>query len=468
MSNPLNATGHLNESEHPIYTCPGELYSIPRSIHLARLAAFYPKCRDCAHRFDGGHAFPRPPEPNRETDRLAVRNTMLTDENVRGIYLNELDRNRALKWGESLAADLWNERPLVARPKSTELAFAPPLPPVAPQAASASAVAGPTVVVAFDERPSSPDIVTGLVLGLRRMGCPVIDLGQASLPTLIFNVQALDAAAGVLVTGAGCDLSFTGFDFVGRGGLPFSAQRLLNLEQLTKTDVGRQTRQVGIHQPCQGQLPYEANLEPYFHALRPLSIVCGSSTRWLPRTIDRLFAKLPCTIKHVPLPIRRRNLLDASDADLLQVATSVVDGRHHLGVIIDDDGQHVAFVTDQGRLVNARDVARLLFEISQREHRHAQFVVATSWHHDVTHWLQGRDASLICEVESISDLIRLLLEREALLAISADGRVWFRQSYPTCDALLVLARTLQVLSLSDAPFSEVVSRIDRNDVQPQR
>lgn len=460
----MDAAGHHDESGQPIYTCPGELYSISRSIHLARLAAFYPKCRDCQHRFDGGHAFPCPPERKHESNRLAVRLTMLTDENVRGIYLNELDRNRALKWGESLAADLWNERPLVARPPSTELAFVPKLAPTSPQSISPISIAGPTVVVAFDERPSSPDIVTGLVLGLRRMGCPVIDLGHASLPALIFNVQAADAAAGVLVTGAGCDPAFTGFDFVGRGGLPFSSQRLLNLEQLTKSDVGRQTRQVGTHQPRQGQLPYEANLETYFHALRPLSIVCGSATRWLPRTIDRLFSKLPCTIKHVHLPTRRRNLLDARDTDLQQVAGAVIEGRHHLGVIIDDDGQHLAFVTDQGRLVNTRDIARLLFEISQREHRHAQFIVASSWKEEIGHWLQGRDATLICEAESIPDLIRLLLQHEALLAVSADGRVWFRQAYPTCDAFLVLARTLQVLSLSDAPFSEVVSRIDGNEV----
>ena len=41
----------LNE---PAYHCPGEHYSISRAIHLARLASFYDKCRDCPHAHDDG------------------------------------------------------------------------------------------------------------------------------------------------------------------------------------------------------------------------------------------------------------------------------------------------------------------------------------------------------------------------------------------------------------------------------
>jgi hypothetical protein len=31
------------------FRCPGEQYDISRPVHLARLAAFYSKCRDCPH-----------------------------------------------------------------------------------------------------------------------------------------------------------------------------------------------------------------------------------------------------------------------------------------------------------------------------------------------------------------------------------------------------------------------------------
>ena len=448
-----------SDSEHAApgcasYTCPGELYSIPRGIHLARLAAFYPKCRDCEHRLDAGHIFPREVE-QRETAHRTARTTLVSDESIRGVYLNELDRNRALIWGEALAASLWDLQPMVARREliNTAQIIAEvderPIPPAR----------GPVVVVGFDERTSSPDIVTGVVLGLRRMGCPVIDIAQTGLPTLAFNVHALGAAAGLFVTGAGCDPSVTGFELLTGGGLPFPHEKLLELEQSVKTGVGRQTRQIGRLQPHQGQSKYESSLESHFHALRPFRIVCGSSTRLLHRTLDRLFAKLPCTLTHVDLPTRKRNLFDGRDVDLQRVAAAVVEGHHHLGLIIDEDGRHAAFVTDRGRLVSPREVARLLIEVAQREHQSAEFVVANSWLDETNRWLTGRDAKAVDGGETAANLVRLLVDREAVLAISADGRVWFRHEYPACDAMLVLANVLQALSLSDAPFSEVVARI---------
>lgn len=438
------------------YTCPGELYSIPRSIHLARLAAFYPNCRDCPHRFDTGHVLPRANELSQEPSRRAVRTSLLTDESVRGVYLNELDRNRALAWGEAIASVLWDQQPMMARQAPVEASQIIPDRAMGPRVVSSV----PNVVVGFDERSSSPDVVSGLVLGLRRMGCPVIDLAQTSLPIVAFQVQALRATAGVFVTGAGCDPSWTGFELFSRGAIPFSREQLEQMEQAVKNGVGRQTRQIGSHQPYRGNSDYEASLEPYFHALRPLKIVCGSSNRLLPRILNSLFEKLPCELTYVSLATRRRDLFDVQDVDLQRIATTVMDGQHHLGFVVDEDNRHAAFITDRGRLVSPREVARLLVEIIQRDNSTATFTVATSWLAEIRGWLQGRDATARDGGESAFSLVHSLVESHASLALSGDGRVWFGQSHPACDAILLLAYVLQALSLSDAPFSDVVSRLE--------
>ena len=439
------------------YTCPGELYSIPREIHLARLAAYYSKCRDCEHRFDSDRVYFKRDEPKSVSERPATRTTLVSEEGVRGVYLNELDRNRALLWGEAIAALLWEEQPMMAmgKPPEEEQVFLA----VSAVGSRPAAFQSPTVVVGFDERPSSPDIVTGVVLGLRRMGCSVIDLGQTMLPTLAFHVFSKDANGGLFVTGAGCNPSWTGFDILKKGAGPISLSGLQQIEQFVKNGVGRQTRQIGAHRPYQGQAEYEASLESGFHALRPLKIVCGTSTRMLPRALDRLFAKLPCDLIQLALPTRQRNLFDPRDVDLVRVATKVVEGQFHLGLIIDDDGRHSAFITDKGRLVTPREIARLLIEVALREHHAGQFILSTCWLAEARKWLEGREAIAIDGGEAASEIVARLTEREALMALSADGRVWYRQTFAACDALLVLAGILQALSLSDAPFSDVVSRI---------
>jgi phosphomannomutase len=453
----------LPSIERTSYTCPGESYSIPRSIHLARMAAFYPKCRDCEHRLDTARILTREVGPQTEPDRRATRASLLTDENVRGIYLNELDRNRALLWGEALAAYLWDQHPMTARQTDIDQCQI-----IAEKSDGRGPAAsrGPTVVVGFDERPSSPDIARGVVLGLRRMGCPVIDLGQTAFTALAFHIHSHAAAAGLFVTGAGCDPAWTGFNYLGRGAMPFPHGGLLQLERDVASGVGRQTRQIGTHVAVQGQSAYESSLIPHFHALRPLRIVCGTSTRFLPRVLDRLFAGLPCQLTHIALATRRRDLFNVGDVDLRRVAAAVAEGNQHVGVIIDDDGLHAAFVTDRGRLATPHEIARLLIEIAQRENPAAQFVVSTSWMKETARWLSGRDATAIDGGETTEDLVKTLADKSAVLALSSDGRVWFRQSYPVCDALLVVAHVLQALSLSDALFSDVVSRISQNAEGP--
>ena len=451
------------------YTCPDELYSIPRSIHLARIAAFYSKCRDCPHRSDHGHLaldanqIPRPTDgqPGDAVRRPVVRTSLLTDESVRGVYLNELTRNRAIAWGESLAALLWDQQPLVAQGfPATETRISDESTPHQEKIP----FRGPQVVVGFDERPSSPDIVTGVVLGLRRMGCPVIDVGQTSLTILSFHLQATAARAGLFVTGAGCDVSMTGFELLARDGLPFSHADLTFMESVVSTGVGRQTRQIGGHFPVQCQSDYVSSLAGHFHALRPLRVVCGSPLRQTHRILKQIFARLPCELTMLSLPTRKRDLFDPQDTDLQRVAKTVVEGGHHLGLVIDEDCQHCAFLTDQGDLVAVKEVARLLVEIAQRENSAALFVVATSLLPDALKWLQGRDASVADGGETISGLMQSLIDRQATLALAGDGRVCFRSQYIACDALVILANILKALSLSDTPFSEVIDRISKADM----
>jgi phosphomannomutase len=438
------------------YTCPGETYSISYSIHLARLAAFYSKCIDCEHRFDAEHIFPRENERTPLVERRVIRDSLLTAESVRGVYLNELDRNRAIAWGEAFAALMWNQQPMQARLEPTDDAQIVEQADSNPVSLKSS---GPTVVVGFDERPSSPDIVTGAVLGLRRMGCAVIDLGQTALPIVAFKLQSSAANGAVYVTGAGGAASMTGFELLTRNGLPISDRILQHLEANARTGVGRQTRQIGHHTPLPGQSDYEASLVPHFHALRPLKIVCGSSTRLTPRILDRLFSKLPCRMTHLPLPVRSRNLEDSSDADLQRVAKSVVDSHSHLGIVIDEDGRRIAFITDGGRLVTPREVARILIEFVQREKEAAQFVAATPLMTDVSNWLRGRSATVTDGGATVHSLVEAFVAQNAEFALAGDGRVWFDPLRPTCDAFLVVAKLLQALSLSDTPFSEVVARI---------
>ena len=205
--------------------CPGDRHPISRAVHLSRLAAFYPACRDCPFRHETGQLPRQIVEQLQSAERRIERPSLFTDEGVRGVYLNELNRTRAANIAAAFAALLWDEAPLVGRGPPARITS--PGSPETTTTDEKTPIRGgrrlrPAVVVGRDTRPASPDIHAGVTAGLRRMGCQVIDIGLATKPCFWFAVEHLQASAGILVTGAGCDPSWIGLDFAGRGALPLS------------------------------------------------------------------------------------------------------------------------------------------------------------------------------------------------------------------------------------------------------
>ena len=73
-----------------VYRCPDELHPITRAVHLGRLAAFYPACRQCPLRDDTGTLSPRQVAQLAETGQQRQTQSVFSDEGVGGVYLNDL------------------------------------------------------------------------------------------------------------------------------------------------------------------------------------------------------------------------------------------------------------------------------------------------------------------------------------------------------------------------------------------
>ncbi|WP_353128328.1 hypothetical protein [Dickeya chrysanthemi] len=74
------------------------------------------------------------------------------------------------------------------------------------------------VVVGRDGRLSGPELANGLIEGLRRAGCSVIDIGLAPTPVVYFGAYELRAGSCVAVTGSHNPPDYNGFKIVIGGG----------------------------------------------------------------------------------------------------------------------------------------------------------------------------------------------------------------------------------------------------------
>ncbi|NOX57188.1 MAG: hypothetical protein GXP27_22700 [Planctomycetes bacterium] len=434
----------------PSYTCPGERYPISRSVHLARLAAFYPKCRECAHRSDSGQLPQHTLERLQSTERRAERRDLWSEEGIRGVYLNELTRYGAGRYAACLAAELWAAAPLTGRLPDD------PTPRARPKRQ------GPTVVVGRDERPSSPDIVIGVVASLRRMGCQVVDVGVTTKPCFCFAVDHLQAAAGIYVTGAGCEPAWTGCDFVGRSGQPFcQGGRLDQLAARFQSGFGRPTRSAGSYQTFQAHLPYEAALWKHFHDIRPVRVACACSSRILRDVLTRLFAKIPCQLELMPTagwPTGRR--VDDTDGELTRLAQFLRHTSADLGLRIHDDCMRCDVLDERGRRLPLERITALLTTVFLAEVGAARVVLASrygeTWAADV-----GALGGQVLEGGSTAeDVWQAVRDHEAQFGLDSAGRFWFNEASPLSDAVLLLGRILDAVTRGDArSLSEQVQRL---------
>ena len=463
----------------PQYVCPGESHAISRAVHLSRLAAFYPKCRECTHRQETGQ-LPQPQFAEEKSARPHMsERSLFTLEGVRGVYLNELTRHKAGELAAAFASLLWELLPLTGRNDLRDASSKRPI-----------RRSGPVVLVGFDERPSSPDIVTGVAAALRRMSCQVVDISQTSVPCFRFAVAHLQAAGGVMISGHGCEPSWTGLDFVGKQGRPISAagRRSTSSEaghvfieprsngnvEIVPHGDGRATHTISledIHDRCgqgaarplrQGgtqrvfpaSVPYLAGLWQHFHALRPLRVAIACPVRFVRETLDSLFAKLPVTLDWVEIPKRLRDLANADDSDVGRVRDAVLARSADFGFLIDDDGANVAVLDEVGDLLAPDDLLGLLAEVLGAEQPGGALVIDNAARERLQPRIAARNRRCWLGGWTQSDLWQAMRSDAATCGGGATGRVWMRESVPTTDAILTLGQLLRCLSRDDSPLSD--------------
>ncbi len=448
----------LMQTAELFFQCPGEDYPISKAIHLSRLAAFNPKCRECPHREETGNLSPQTVKRLQQTQIKRVStHDLFTNEGVRGVYLNEINRTQAAHIAGAFSNMLWESLPLKGIAPQKTAPHAIPTRDQSRPLFNTEKSRGPSVVIGFDERPSSPDIITGVASALRRNGCRVIDLGLTVPAMLSFAMTHLQAQGAIMVTGSQYGPSYTGLDFLRENSQPVSTgQGLEKIQDIIQIGFGRASRQPGSQRTFHPLESYRAQYSKHFHALRPLKISIACSLRLVRETLNSLFEKLPCQLSWIDIPHQKRDLLNSSDPDVLKMSRHLQSGDFDLGMMIEDDSRCSAFFDQTGSLLPHHLVSQFLMKAMAAEHAEKVFVLDQETQEKFTDIPAGWN--IHTHNGTLADSYLQMQKQQAVYVGSQTGYHWFHETVPTCDAILTLAHVLAALSFSDAPFSEVLSQ----------
>jgi phosphomannomutase len=187
-----------------------------------------------------------------------------------------------------------------------------------------------------------------------------------------------------------------------------------------------------------------------------LRVAVGASSRPVRDTVTRLFGRLPCHMAPVDIPDRSRKIIESSDADVKRLATSVQENNADLGVLIDHDGSRCVFLDEQGAMVSPGTITTLIAELVLAEYPGSPIIVESAAYDAMLPIIKELGGQCVDAGRTPAELATTMQKQGAVFGGGISGRYWFSEAFPSCDAILTLARVLEALSRSDAPFSRVV------------
>ena len=311
------------------------------------------------------------------------------------------------------------------------------------------------IVVGRDGRLSGPDLVAGLVAGLRKAGRNVIDIGMAPTPVVYFGAYHLRTGCCISVTGSHNPPDYNGFKIV-VGGETLSGDAITDLHTRVAEDRLHTAPQPGAVSERDIGDDYVRRIADDVQIARPLKIVVdagnGVAGELGPRVLEAIGAEvvpLYCDIdgtfpNHHPDPSEPQNL-----ADLI---STVQRFDADLGIAFDGDGDRLGVVTKDGEHIFA-DRLLMLFAADVLERNPGALIVF-----DVKctgrlpgHVLRHGGSPLMWKTGH--SLIKAKMrETGAELAGEMSGHFFFSERwYGFDDGIYAAARLLEILALDDDP-----------------
>ncbi|MCA8995007.1 MAG: hypothetical protein KDA69_13725 [Planctomycetaceae bacterium] len=420
-----NSSTSLSElSTHATYHCPGEAVAVPRSVHLARMAAGYAACRNCEHRTETGNLVTV--KLNSLLESEPREDSIITDEGVRGLYCNNITRQSVSKLAAAIALNFWEESnphdPGTLRMRPGELAVdvrfrrqrrALGLNDKGP-APQVLAAEQPRLVVGHDDRTSSPDLVVGVVDALLKWGCHVIDVGRVSRPEFEFAVLRGSNSGGkqtmhggVYVTGGVGPVNVNGLDVIDKAGWPWTrAADWESVEQRLSAELERPVRLAGEHESASVHADYMESLRPSWRGIKPLRMGVASACRVTRQVMTELATGAGLDVQFIAANGNVGGTLEPPDAVADALYELVDQEQLHLGFIVGNDGRSCYFMAESGEILLPEQTLSLL--------RFGAFPDVTT---------------------------------------DYGGRYWLTPGSPQCDALRTLVRLLHSLGRSNVPLS---------------
>lgn len=330
-------------------------------------------------------------------------------------------------------------------------------------------LAGQTVVVARDSRPSGPMVQNAIISGLLATGCRVIDLGIVSTPGAALMIRRLRAAGGVVITASHNPVMWNGIKFLTDEGLAPPADRarqifaayeaktfhLADVEHVQKVQTDASTTDVHVGATL-GIIQAESVRERRFRVV--LDSVNGAGGR----EGRALLEHLGCDLLHVnPEPHGRfAHPPEPLAENLTQLCEAVTAERADVGFAQDPDADRLAIVDERGRYIGEEyTVALAAKHYFATLPGPAAVNLSTSRMVDDVAAAAGGPCVVYRAPVGEANVVEAMKRHGCVFGGEGNGGIIDPRVVPVRDSLVGMAVILQLLATTGKKLSELVAEI---------
>ncbi|MBP6855692.1 MAG: hypothetical protein KBC26_01830 [Candidatus Pacebacteria bacterium] len=320
------------------------------------------------------------------------------------------------------------------------------------------------VVIGYDARVSSYGLHTALREGLSRANIAYYDIGFCSTPMVVYFVHTLKSAGGIMVTASHNPKEYNGLKFFDARGMGIGGTNIKKQLGRIQPEKYNETAQKTNLGKSKYHQQYAHFLKRFISVNRPLKVVIDTSNGstgpiWeiLARTMRK--QGVTCIIlnkkcdgvfsAHGPNPLISSAHQDTKDAIK----------KHHadMGVIIDGDGDRAVFLDEQGNVVSAGHIWRLL--AAYKKIKKSVVSVVNAFHVNVFKKTLTHPVYITASPVGHVFLRSLMRKTKSDIGIEGSGHYYFSSFFYSDSAVMAALSVINALSRLPYALSRYVDML---------
>ncbi len=325
--------------------------------------------------------------------------------------------------------------------------------------------AAESVVVGFDVRPSSIDILHALTKGINSQGAKVYSIGLCGTEEIYFATNHLKTDAGVMITASHNPADYNGLKIVGKGAKPVSMDSGLDEIKSIAEASGSKIDKVPEIEIVDVKNEYIEKLLEFIDPkkIKPMRVVTNSGNGCAGPVLDLLEDKLPIEFikiqnepdgtfpNGIPNPLLTENRKITSKA--------VIENSADLGIAWDGDFDRCFFFDSNGDFIESYYLISLLSQQLLKQSPGESIVHDPRLVWNTIEEVDGFGGNPIISKSGHSFIKEAMRENESVYGGEMSGHHYFRDFYYSDSGMIPWLLLIENASVSGSTLTDLVKNM---------